>query len=228
MKKFLKNKTDKSDTTEDEQRRKEKDIWISQKFVEVLHMASKTYDYTSKTAAGPADLVGMCEDRSEFTTMRKAVIGLPALIQQEAEAKIAEAERKTSKLQEQKESESMGSIEQLMIATGLPTFNEEWNRPEHESMRYLAAIFELWMRKGMFPVKRPNIHNITIKCRCSLMELQKYVYGSMKTPWIERMAPPENRKVVKRKRKMACFDKSNTENISQRKKLKIRKQKLSE
>ena len=39
-------------------------------------------------AAGLADLVGMCEDRTEFNEMMKIVVGLPNLIQQQSGAQV--------------------------------------------------------------------------------------------------------------------------------------------
>ena len=72
----------------EKQRKKAKDVWVTQKCAEILQNASKTYDYTSKMAAGLADLPGKCEGRSDFSQMMKVVIGLPTLIQQEAQAKI--------------------------------------------------------------------------------------------------------------------------------------------
>ena len=55
--------------------------------------------------------------------MMKVVIGLLMLIQQEAETKITEAEKKTSELQRRKEAESVDDIKQFMIVTGVPAFN---------------------------------------------------------------------------------------------------------
>ena len=59
---------------------------------EILQNASKTYEYASRMAAGLADLVGMCEDRTKFNQMMKIVVGLPNLIQQQAGPKVKEAE----------------------------------------------------------------------------------------------------------------------------------------
>ena len=95
-------------------------------------------------------------------------------------------------------------------------------------MRYLAAIFEFWVRKGMFLDKRPSIHDIAVKYRCSSTELQKYIKGSTKIPQVEGTVPLQKRKVVKRKIKTACFDEPDAKNITPKKKLKIRKQMLCE
>ena len=141
-------------TVAQECRRKAKDIWIMQKCAEILQNASKTYDYAARTAAGLADLAGMCEDRTEFGEMMKVVVGLPSLIQQQAEAKVNKAEKKTDELPLRTESVSTQSIQQLMVVTGLPEFNQEWESPEFESTRYLVAIFEFWLRKSMFPKKK--------------------------------------------------------------------------
>ena len=113
-----------------------------------------------------------------------------------------------------------------MIATGLPEFNKEWESLEFKSTKYLAAIFEFWLKRSMFPKKKPNIHNIAIKFRCSQTQLQKYVKGGTKLPQREETVLPQRGEVVKRKKKTTCFDETNTENITTRKKLKIRKWKL--
>ena len=89
---LIKSMTEEIDIKEQECKRKAKDLWVTQKCAEILQNASKTYDYTAKTAAGLADLAGMCDDRSDFKEMMKVVMGLPSMIQQ-AEAKIKEGEK---------------------------------------------------------------------------------------------------------------------------------------
>ena len=71
-------------------------------------------------------------------------------------------------MQRSKETETVDNIEQFMITMGLPVFHDEWERPEHEPTRYLAAIFKFWIRKKMFPERKPNIHDLAVKYRCSL------------------------------------------------------------
>ena len=48
----------------------------------------------AKTAAGLADLAGMCDGRTDFKDMMSIVVGLLSRIQQQAETKIKEAEEK--------------------------------------------------------------------------------------------------------------------------------------
>ena len=55
-------KTKQSHTKDQERKQEVKDIWITQKCTEILQNASKTYKFASKTAAGLADLAGMCDD----------------------------------------------------------------------------------------------------------------------------------------------------------------------
>ena len=62
-----------------------------------------------------------------------------------------------------------------MTATILPKFKEEWEDPQFEATKYLAAIFEFWLQKGMFLERKPNVHNIAVKFRCSQTELQNYL-----------------------------------------------------
>ena len=114
----------KSDSVAQECRQKAKDIWITQKCAEILQNMSKTYNYAVRTAAELADLAGMCEDRKYFKEMMKVVVGLPSLIQQQAEVKIKEAEEKTEELHNRTEPLSTQSVEQMMIATGLLEFNK--------------------------------------------------------------------------------------------------------
>ena len=78
----------KESQTKDEERKQEaKDIWVMQKCTEILHNTSKTYEYASKTAAGLEDLAGMCDDGKDFKAMMNIIVGLPGMIQQEAEVK---------------------------------------------------------------------------------------------------------------------------------------------
>ena len=56
----------KSDSIAQECRWKAKNIWITQRCTEILQIMCKTYNYAARTAAGLADLAGMCEDRKDF------------------------------------------------------------------------------------------------------------------------------------------------------------------
>ena len=48
--------------TKDQERKQEaKDMWIMQKCTNILQNASRTYEFAAKTAAGLANLVGMCD-----------------------------------------------------------------------------------------------------------------------------------------------------------------------
>ena len=78
-------------------------------------------------------------------------MGLSSLIQQQAEAKVKEAEEKVEDLCKRTEPLSTQSVKQLMIATSLPEFNEDLESPEFELTNYLAAVFEFWLQKSMFP-----------------------------------------------------------------------------
>ena len=79
--------TKKSHTKDQERKQEAKDVWITQKCTEVLQNASRTYEFTAKTAAGLADLTGMCDSGKDFKDMMNVVVGLPSMIQQLAEAK---------------------------------------------------------------------------------------------------------------------------------------------
>ena len=141
----------KESQTKDEERKQEvKDIWVMQKCADILQNALKTYEYASKTAAGLADLAGMCDGGKDFKDMMNVVVGLPGMIQQQAEAKVKEtAERKVA-IQDRVEMVSIKNLDQLMAATVLPKFKEEWENPEFEATKYMVAIFEFWLRTGMF------------------------------------------------------------------------------
>ena len=65
----------KSDSVAQECRQKAKDIWITQKCAEILKSTFKTDDYAARTAAGLADLAGMCEDGKDFKEIIKVVDG---------------------------------------------------------------------------------------------------------------------------------------------------------
>ena len=101
--------------------------------------------------AGLADLAGMCDDGKDFKDMMNVIVRLPGMIQQQAEAKIKEAEERKVAVQDRMEMVSIKNLDQLMAATVLPKFKEEWMDPEFEATKYMAAIFEFWLRKGMFP-----------------------------------------------------------------------------
>ena len=117
----------------------------------------------AKTAAGLADLASMCDGRANFKDMMSVVVGLPSRIQQQAETKIKEAEEKGMGIQYKIESVNMESLDELMMATILPKFDEEWEHPHYEPTKYLAALFEYWLCKGMFPDKKPSVHQIAVK-----------------------------------------------------------------
>ena len=82
------------------------------------------------------------------------------MIQQQAEAKIKEAEERKEEIQDRTEPVSMKNLDQLMIATILPKFKQEWEDPQFEATKYLAAIFKFWLRKSMFPERKPDMHSI--------------------------------------------------------------------
>ena len=107
--------------------------------------------------------------------MMNIVVGLPAMVQQQAEAKIKEVEERKVVIQDRTEIVSIKNLDQLMVATILPKFKEEWEDPQLEATKYMAAIFEFWLRKGMFPERKPDIHSIAVKFRCSHTQLQKYL-----------------------------------------------------
>ena len=53
--------------TKDQERKQEvKDVWITQKCAEILQNASRTYKFVVKTAAGLANLAGMCDVGKRF------------------------------------------------------------------------------------------------------------------------------------------------------------------
>ena len=64
--------------------------------------------------------------------------------------KIKEAEERKAEIQDRMELVSMKNLDQLMITTILPKFKEEWEEPQFEENKYLAAIFKFWLRKAMF------------------------------------------------------------------------------
>ena len=142
--------TKESQTKDKERKQEAKDIWIMQKCAEILQNTSRTYKYASKTAAGLADLAGMCDGGKDFKDMMNIVVGLPAMIQQQAEVKIKEAEERKVVMEDRMEIASIKNLDQLMVATILLKFKEEWEDSEFEATKYLAAIFEFWLRKGMF------------------------------------------------------------------------------
>ena len=107
--------------------------------------------------------------------MMNVIIGLPSRIQQQVETKIKEAEEKGAKVHDKIESVNIRNLDELMTATILPKFDEEWEHLQYEAMKYLAALFECWLHKGMFPDERPNVHQIAVKFKCSIMVLQKYL-----------------------------------------------------
>ena len=120
-------------------------MYITQKCAEILQNASKMYEFVAKTAAGLADLAGMSDGGMDFKDMMNVVVGLLSMIQQQAETKIKEAEEKGAKVQDRIESVSIKNLDDLMTATILPIFKEEWEDPQFEATKYLTAIFEFWL-----------------------------------------------------------------------------------
>ena len=94
--------------------------------------------------------------------MINIVVGLPSMIQQQTEVKIKEAEERKVAIQDRTEIVSIKNLNQLMVATILPKFKEEWEDPQFEATKYLAAIFNFWLRNGMFLEQKPNIHSIGV------------------------------------------------------------------
>ena len=147
-----------------------------------MQNTAKTYEFASRTASGLADLAGMCDDTTDFKSMMNIVVGLPTIIQQQAEMKIREAKEKVSGVYKQSECFNIENLDQLMEATVLPRFDEEWEQPQHEPTKYLAALFVYWLRRSMFPSEKPKIHQIAVKFRCSVLLLQGYIWGYGKSP----------------------------------------------
>ena len=81
---------------EQERKQQKRDSYITQKCAEILQNATKTYEFASKTASGLADLAGMCDDTTNFKSIMNIVVGLPTIIQQQAEMKIREVKEKVS------------------------------------------------------------------------------------------------------------------------------------
>ena len=111
-----------------------------------------------------------------------------------------------------------------MEATVLPRFDEEWEQPQHEPTKYLAALFEYWLHRSMFPSEKPKIHQIVVKFRCSVLVLQGYIRGYVKPPGTGRTKIEQCR----RKRVVILEEESDRdeENMAPRRKLKLRKRKL--
>ena len=103
------------------------------------------------------------------------MVSLPSMIQQQAEAKMKEAEKRKAQVQERTELITIKNLDHLMTAMILLKFKEEWEDPEFEATKYLAVIFEFWLRKGIFLQRKPAVHDITVKLRCSHTELRKYL-----------------------------------------------------
>ena len=216
--------TKESHTKDQERKQEAKDIWIMQKCTKILQNASRTYEFASKTAAGLANLAGMCDGGKDFKDMMNVVVRLPAMIQQQAEVKIKEAEERKAAIQDRMEIISIKNLDQLMVATILPKFKEEWEDQQFEATKYLVAIFEFWLRKGMFPEQKPDIHSIAVKFRCSHMQLQKYLRGYHKPPSVQQ--PMVQRRKRQRVMLFEEMDDVDTENIAPKKRLKIRKNRL--
>ena len=191
-----------------------------------MQNAAKTYEFASKTASGLADLAGMCDDMTNFKSMMNIVVGLPTIIQQQAEVKIREVKEKVSGVYDGSESFNIENLDQLMEATVLPRFDEEWEQPQHEPTKYLAALFEYWLRRSMFPSEKPKIHQIAVKFRCSVLVLQGYIRGYVKPPGTRKTKMEQ----CKRKRVVVLEEEldRDEENKAPRRKLKLRKRKLRE
>ena len=162
-----------SHAREQERKQQRKDAYITQKCAEILQNAAKMYKFVAKTAAGLADLAGICDGRTDFKDMMNVVIGLPSKIQQQAETKIKEAEEKGAKVHDKIELVNIRNLDELMTATILPKFDEEWEHLQYEATKYLVVLFEYWLHKGMFPHERLNVHHIAVKFKCSITVLQK-------------------------------------------------------
>ena len=134
--------TKESQTKDEERKQEAKDTWIMQKSAKISQNPSRTYEYASKTAASLVDLAGMCDGGKDFKDMMNIVVGLSGLIQQQVEAKIKEAEERKVAIQDRTKIVNIKSLDQLMAATILPKFKEEWENPEFEATKYMAAIFE--------------------------------------------------------------------------------------
>ena len=206
---------------EQERKQQRQDIYITQKCVEILQNTAKTYEFASKTASGLADLAGMCDDRTDFKNMMNVVVGLPTIIQQQAEMKIREVKEKVSGFYDGAESFNIENLDQLMGVTVLPTFDEEWDQPQHEPTKYLAVLFEYWLHRSMFPNEKPKIHQIVVKFRCSVLALQGYIRGYVKPPSTRKAEMEQH----KRKRVVVFEEESDRdeENMVPRRTLKLRK-----
>ena len=77
----------------------------------------------------------------------------------------------------------------------------------------------------MFPDKKPNIHQIVVKFKCSITVWQSYLQGYVKPPHMQELKLEQ----CKRKR-VISFEETDedTENIAPRGKLRLRKRKLHE
>ena len=103
--------SEESRTKEQERKQQIKDAYITQKCAEILKNAAKMHEFMVKTAAGLADLAGMCDGGTDFKDMMNIVIGLPSRIQQQVETKIKEAEEKGVKVH------NIRNLDELMTAT---------------------------------------------------------------------------------------------------------------
>ena len=139
--------------------------------------------------------------------------------------KIKEAEERKAEIQDRMELVSMKNLDQLMITIILPKFKEEWEDPQFEATKYLAVIFKFWLRKGMFPDRKPDIHSIAVKFKCSHMQLQKYLRGYHKPPSMKQ--PTVQWKKRWRVMLFEEMDDVDTKNmVPKKKKFKVRKGKL--
>ena len=75
----------------------------------------------------------------------------------------------------------------------------------------------------MFPERRPDVHHIAVKFRCSHTELQKHLWGYVKLPSTQQPMIQQH----KRQRVLSFEETDNdTENVAPKRKLRIRKARI--
>ena len=77
----------------------------------------------------------------------------------------------------------------------------------------------------MFPDKKPDVHQIVVKFKCSITVLQSYLRGYVKPP---RMQEPKTEQQKRRRVVFVEETDEDTENIAPGKRLRLRKIKLHE
>ena len=85
----------------------------------------------------------MCDDTTDFKSMMNIVVGLPTIIQQQAEMKIREAKEKVSGVHNRLESFNIENLDQLMEVTVLPRFDEKWEQPQHEPTKIPSSTIQV-------------------------------------------------------------------------------------